>query len=727
MSSNTTTLGTGTLTIDIGSWNSDYSSFTRNGTAGSQSITIDSTNNTLTGVRDAINSAAAGVTASIVNDGSGNRLVLSSSTTGAANGFRVTTTDADGNNTDGAGLSQLAFDPASGANASTHLADAANASFSLDGLAISKPGNHVTDVIDGLTLDLAAADTTKTTTFSISRDTATAKSNIGAFVNAYNAVVNNLGSLTSYNATSKTAGPLNGDSSMRLISTRLQSIVASVLPGGGNINSLGDIGIKFTDTGTLTIDDTKLSSVLSTNPDAIGRLFATTGTSSDSLVQYTGSTDNTQAGSHALSVSTLASKGATTGSAAANLTITAGVNDTVSVTVDNVATTITLSPGTYASADALATEVQSKINGTSALSTLGSSVAVTASNGALTVTSQRYGSASSVVIGGRRRLDRAVRHVAHHDDRRRCRRHDRRRRVHGLGPDRDRRARDVGRRLAAHDRRRRDRQPWQRRVRPWGRGAAERHAHAVPRHDQRPDQHCDRRPEREHQGRAEPGRRLEHAARRDPRADHRAVQRDGLARREPEQHEHVSHAAAHGVGEVDQQQLTFQQPTTGPNMHHQTPYGASAYRAIGIETGVAAADPLGLVVMLYDGAIQAILRAEASLASHDIEGRGAYTSKAIDIVRQGLAASLDRQIGGELAESLGALYDYMGQRLFTANLRGDINVFVEVRKLLTELRQSWMTLRASGHPPYTASPGAVASPFANRAEALQGVGRSLAA
>ncbi len=150
-------------------------------------------------------------------------------------------------------------------------------------------------------------------------------------------------------------------------------------------------------------------------------------------------------------------------------------------------------------------------------------------------------------------------------------------------------------------------------------------------------------------------------------------------------------------------------------MLQQTPYGASAYRAVGIETGVAAADPLGLVIMLYDGAIQAIARAEGLLAQGDIERRGFYTSKAIDIVKLGLAASLDPQVGGALATSLAALYDYMARRLFTANLDGDPAIFDEVRVLLVDLRGSWVALRQNGG----ASPD-------DRA-ALATFGRSLAA
>lgn len=394
-----TAVGTGTLTIEIGSWNSDYTAFTANGTAGSRSITIDSSNNTLTGVRDAINQAAAGVTASIVNDGSGNRLVLSSTATGAANGFRITTADSDGNNVDAAGLSQVAFDPAGGTTASSHLADATNASFSLDGLTISKADNHVTDVLAGLTLDLKNADATTTTTFTIARDTASVKKNITGFVTAYNALLSNIGTLTSYNATTKVAGQLNGDSSIRLITQKLQAIAASVIPTGGSVTALNDVGVKFTNTGALAVDDAKLAAALARDPDAIGRLFAKTGTSTDSLVQYTSSTDKTQVGNHTIGVTALASHGGLAGSDVAGLTIAAGVNDTFGITVDNVATTITLRPGTYASADALAAAVQSQINGDSAISLSNSSVTVSATGGVLSVTSARYGSASSVVLG----------------------------------------------------------------------------------------------------------------------------------------------------------------------------------------------------------------------------------------------------------------------------------------------------------------------------------------
>ncbi len=160
-------------------------------------------------------------------------------------------------------------------------------------------------------------------------------------------------------------------------------------------------------------------------------------------------------------------------------------------------------------------------------------------------------------------------------------------------------------------------------------------------------------------------------------------------------------------------------------MHHQTPYGAGAYRAVGIETGVDATDPLGLVIMLYDGAVQAVLKAEQHLANGEIEARGRFTSRAIDIVRLGLASSLDRKAGGDLADSLASLYDYLVRRLVDANRAGDATIYQEVRGLLGELRGSWSALRVSQAQ---ARAGAVRQGAAAVAVARpQGIGRSLVA
>lgn len=122
---------------------------------------------------------------------------------------------------------------------------------------------------------------------------------------------------------------------------------------------------------------------------------------------------------------------------------------------------------------------------------------------------------------------------------------------------------------------------------------------------------------------------------------------------------------------------------------------ARAYARIGLETGVAAASPHRLILMLFDGAIAATADAAAQLAENRIAGKGKAISNAIRIIEEGLKASLDPKGGGEIAESLGELYDYMSRRLLLSSLRNDVAGLAEVARLLTELREAWAAIGAS--------------------------------
>ena len=147
------TIGSGTLTIDFGTYSAD--TFTLNPDKATKTISIGSGQSSLAGIRDAVNAANAGVTAGIVNDGSGYRLTLTSRDTGAANALRVVVADSDGIHTDMSGLSQLMFDGrTSGVKNLTQSAAAQNASVTIDGIAISKASNTITDAIEGVTLNL---------------------------------------------------------------------------------------------------------------------------------------------------------------------------------------------------------------------------------------------------------------------------------------------------------------------------------------------------------------------------------------------------------------------------------------------------------------------------------------------------------------------------------------------------------------------------------------------
>lgn len=117
--------------------------------------------------------------------------------------------------------------------------------------------------------------------------------------------------------------------------------------------------------------------------------------------------------------------------------------------------------------------------------------------------------------------------------------------------------------------------------------------------------------------------------------------------------------------------------------------GVSAYASVGIETGVAAASPHQLIVMLFDGACVAIRSALLHMEKGDVAAKGMAISKAMLIIENGLRASLDKKAGGEIAANLDALYDYMGRRLLQANLENNAEMLEEVRKLLTDLRETW--------------------------------------
>ena len=117
--------------------------------------------------------------------------------------------------------------------------------------------------------------------------------------------------------------------------------------------------------------------------------------------------------------------------------------------------------------------------------------------------------------------------------------------------------------------------------------------------------------------------------------------------------------------------------------------GVNAYAKVGLETGVASATPHKLITMLYDGAVLAVINATTHMKAGNIEAKGKAISHAIQIIDNGLKASLDKEVGGEIARNLDALYEYMSSRLLTANLQNQVEILDEVRGLLTDLRETW--------------------------------------
>ncbi len=402
----TSSIGTGTLTFDFGtisggsfdSGTGKYTgaSFASNG-AGVKTVTIDSTNDSLSGIRDAINAANIGVTATIVNDGSAStpyRLSLTSDNIGLKNSIKISVSG------DAALDTLLGQDPAATQNLSETVT-AADSAFQVDGVPITKSSNTITDVIEGVTLNLVKTNNGSPATLTITRDTTTVTGSVGSFVAAYNTVKAALDELTAYDPTTRATGLLQGDTSVINMETQINRILTSSITAlSGSLTTLNDVGISFQEDGTLELDSAKLQTAIDNNYDDIAGIFIAQGKPTDSLIKYVSGTDETEAGNYAVNITTLATQGKEVGSAAAGLTITLGVNDTIDLTVDSTSGTITLAAGTYASAAALATEVQSKINGLSTFSDAGVSVSVTESAGVLTITSTGYGSASRVDVTG---------------------------------------------------------------------------------------------------------------------------------------------------------------------------------------------------------------------------------------------------------------------------------------------------------------------------------------
>ncbi len=400
----TSSIGTGTLTFDFGTISGGTLSagkytgatFTSNG-AGAKTVTIDSTNDSLSGIRDAINSADIGVTATIINNGDPSTpyiLSLTSENIGLKNSIKISVSG------DAALDTLLANDPAGTQNLDETVT-ASDSAFLVDGVSITKSSNVVTDVVEGVTLNLLKTNVADAKTLSVSRDTSTVMGSVGSFVASYNAVKAAIDELTVYDPVTNINGLLQGDPATISIETKINRILTSSVKAlTGSLTTLTDVGISFKVDGTLGLDSAQLQTAIDNNYNDIAGVFIAQGRPSDSLIQYVSATDKTESGDYAVNITQLATQGKEVGSAAAGLTITEGGNDTIDITVDGASGTITLAAGTYASASALATEVQSKINGLSVFSSAGISVIVTESAGVLTLTSKGYGSSSIVDVNG---------------------------------------------------------------------------------------------------------------------------------------------------------------------------------------------------------------------------------------------------------------------------------------------------------------------------------------
>ncbi|CAM5794086.1 flagellar filament capping protein FliD [Rhizobacter fulvus] len=257
-------IGEGTLHVQLGSWAGG--GFAAKAGAAAVDITIGPGAQTLAQVRDAINNANAGVTASVLTDSTGTRLVLRSSATGEVNGFQIGVTD-----TGGGGLSALAYDPG-GTSAMTLARPAADAIATIDNLPVRSASNTLSGVIDGVTLTLSKV-TTAPVQIVAANDADAIKTKITAFVTAYNDVNSMLAAQTKYDAATKTAGALQGDSAAWGLRTQLRNMLGTTSGASSMFGRLSDIGFDVKSDGSISVNDTKLTNGLA-NLDQLRKVFA---------------------------------------------------------------------------------------------------------------------------------------------------------------------------------------------------------------------------------------------------------------------------------------------------------------------------------------------------------------------------------------------------------------------------------------------------------------------
>jgi len=400
--SQSTSLATGTssstVTFSFGTENAATStspaSFTANPALAGGSITIDSSNDTLAGIRDTINNANLGVTAQIVNNGSTSQLVITSAS-GASQAVHISVTGDSGIS------SLLTYPPATGTtNGPTETEQGQDAALTINGVNVTSPTNSITSSIPDLSLTLTA---TGTTTLTVAQDNSSTQKNIDSFVSAYNVLQTEISSLTAFNAgTGGTNGPLIGDSTTLNVQSSLQNILASALTGtgSGGLTTLAGVGVTLNSDGTLTVADSVLTAALAANPAAITSLFATSGTSASANLTYLVAGSAAQQGSYAVNVTHQATSASAVGTTALGSSTTFASATSLSVSLDGVNTSVTIPAGTYSPSD-LASELQGLINSnpTFQQGNLSANVSIN-SSGELAISGTDFGSAATVSVSG---------------------------------------------------------------------------------------------------------------------------------------------------------------------------------------------------------------------------------------------------------------------------------------------------------------------------------------
>lgn len=385
ISEDTETISQGTISIQVGD-------------RAAAEITIDSSNDSVDGLIEAINAQSDDVSASLVHDqATGNdRILLTSKHTGASNEISVT-------NNLAAASGQAVRPEFSG----TAVQEAANATVQLG----SGPGaitaefesNVVEGLIQGVTLNLSKVDVDSDVVVEVKRDTAGAKAAIENFVRDYNTVISYIDDQTRYNTETSEASPLIGNRNVSNLKNRLSSLVTDTVPGASeDLNRFSQLGVTINDTGLLEIDSGKLSKVLNGDVEGVDRsdvrgLFGLTGKSSNNSVDFVLGSTQTQASDspYEVNVTQVATRASITGSSlGGGSTVIDSSNNSFQINIDGQESEVlTIAEGTYTTSE-LASQIQSLINNDTGLASRDVSVSVESDG--LKIRSQSYGANSQV-------------------------------------------------------------------------------------------------------------------------------------------------------------------------------------------------------------------------------------------------------------------------------------------------------------------------------------------
>lgn len=417
-------VGEGTITLNFGAWTRDGSdratSFVQDTEHESVTLTIDSSNNSLKGLRDAINNADAGVQASIIYDGSSYRLSILAES-GENNEIEIVVDEGGTSdlNEDAIGLSRFAFNSAKDdfATQTVETQMGEDARLTINGLSVQRSTNTIDDIVQGLSLDVLKAEPGEKITITVEDDKAFAEDNVRNFVDAFNAFLEAVDPIFGVSEETNEdgekitiEGSLSKDSMAKSILSRIRSTIASSIPGltDSNFTALTNVGIRTELDGTLSISEDEFKEAFADRFEDVQKLFAPQTYSSSSDITVNSYGKNTVAGEYNVIVTTPPSKGylnANEFDPLNNITFpdydSSSKDYSFKIRVNgNESDTITLPAALYDSEDEIAAALQAAINADATLQANGSSVVVSydSDNSNFVFTSNQYGTSSTVTI-----------------------------------------------------------------------------------------------------------------------------------------------------------------------------------------------------------------------------------------------------------------------------------------------------------------------------------------